>query len=99
MRKSNKETYGITEEINKCPFCGGDADISYNGSLRYVICTDCHAIGPKKDTSEYPPMSNIKCYQDVIELWNNRTFASKEMSESTVRAYQEMYNIINNKGK
>lgn len=74
MKKNitNKEFYGIEKDIKKCPFCGGSADISYDGSFRFVYCTSCQSKGKYVDTRNYGSFGNIKSFEDAIDLWNRR---------------------------
>lgn len=59
------------EEIKRCPFCNGKANMHYvsasfdDDDMVYeyvaVICVDCGAMGPKCQTEE-----------EAIEMWNRR---------------------------
>lgn len=72
MKQLNKELYNIQVEIKPCPFCNGEADISYSGQYRFVRCLKCNAKSGYIDVTSYPPMSNIVCYEEAISLWNTR---------------------------
>ena len=49
-------------DLSSCPFCGYDMIKlikPYNSSLKYVVCENCDATGPKSINIE-----------DAVKLWN-----------------------------
>lgn len=62
-------------EIKKCPFCGGDAEIetqySVNNDMYYsaVTCTKCHARSRTAKTTMQPEIDQL---HRIIKRWNSR---------------------------
>lgn len=54
------------EHIELCPFCGGQADYSFYGEYRYIVCKECKACSKKISCKD-----NDYKYK-LLELWNNR---------------------------
>ena len=50
------------EELRKCPFCGGEAEIFFVGRIGYLAqCKKCKNMTPWKNTEA-----------DAIAAWNRR---------------------------
>lgn len=50
----------MTNELEPCPFCGGEA-LPPNEKDHCVVCSKCHATG-----------ANWAEYDSAVEAWNNR---------------------------
>lgn len=80
-------------EMKQCPFCGGKAEMTYNGhGLFWVECGGCHCSGRLSDTE-----------QKAIEVWNRRSDTT-ELDKSSmmiceIRELAEYYSSIICKGE
>ncbi|MBZ9759451.1 Lar family restriction alleviation protein [Mesorhizobium sp. CA8] len=52
----------MAHRLKACPFCGSrKTEPTQYHSIFFVVCRDCHADGPAKDSES-----------DAIEAWNTR---------------------------
>ena len=64
-------------ELEKCPFCGGEAELGHTdrnseyGNTSFVFCKECSANGKMVRVS-----SKYSSDERAIEAWNRRTFTS-----------------------
>lgn len=70
-------------ELKRCPFCGGEAEISYSvdaflGKCWYVRCTDCysHGTGVYESVRKLEPEEEyaaiMGAWEKAIKAWNRR---------------------------
>lgn len=59
--------------IKPCPFCGGKPINSYNGSLRYIMCTKCFSKGSPICVRDKNIRDNIQANLLAVLKWNNRS--------------------------
>lgn len=64
----------MSEELKKCPFCGGKAELSRGNKsscnsviISFVRCKDCGAVGQKFEIN-----SKYSSDEKAIEAWNRR---------------------------
>lgn len=72
-------------ELRKCPFCGGEAELSLYWEDTYcVYCKRCEA---KTDGFAYP--------KDAIEAWNKRVPpTSKDIEEYVEKTHKENMEMV-----
>ena len=68
----SKEKQTISKQLAKCPFCGGEAEITINktrqGQTSVVRCTKCTC---RKTLLKYPFYEG-DIYVDAVKDWNTR---------------------------
>lgn len=65
----------MNENLKLCPFCGGKAELQYDGGngnresvgMSFVRCKNCGAIGQKFEVSR-----KYSSDEKAIEAWNSR---------------------------
>lgn len=64
----------MSEELKKCPFCGGKAELSCGNKsscnsviISFVRCKDCGAVGQKFEINR-----KYSSDEKAIEAWNRR---------------------------
>ena len=65
------------EELKSCPFCGGVAQLYFDGDGSFVKCTNCGAMGQKFSVS--------RCYgsdASATEAWNRRVESDRKKRRS-----------------
>lgn len=60
----------MTENLKRCPFCGGEAKCIEFYGLYHVICCNCHIAG--KDCPRR---------ESAVSAWNNRPIEDAQASE------------------
>ena len=70
-------------ELKPCPFCGGEADISFYASVdspepkgRFVECMSCAAAGPSFEIQGDAPDRDEYTQTKAIAAWNTRVGGS-----------------------
>ena len=61
----------MTENLKRCPFCGGEAKCIEFYGLYHVICCNCHIAGKDCSTRE-----------SAVSAWNNRPIENELESEN-----------------
>ena len=71
----------MTEELKRCPFCGGEAKCIEFYGLYHVICCDCHIAG--KDCPRR---------ESAVSAWNKRPIEElKDDENKRLREALEFY--------
>lgn len=71
----------MTEELKRCPFCGGEAKCIEFYGLYHVICCNCHIAG--KDCSRR---------ESAVSAWNNRQIENELEAENA--RLREAFEVI-----
>ena len=61
----------MTENLKRCPFCGGEAKCIEFYGLYHVICCNCHIAGKDCSTRE-----------SAVSAWNNRPIENELEAEN-----------------
>ena len=65
----------MSEKLNPCPFCGGEAELKHSGMVAFVECCHCHA------------KSCADCFDDndSIAVWNKRNLPRKQLRQALLQ--------------